>query len=179
VKAYPDLEESAHVVIKGHKTALIKGKINPKNNNKNGTNIGVFGFLNHHKGSDVVLDLADSIKKEKLPIHIHVFGSLNGTNNVERESLSVHGAYEQEELANLWNEYEIDFAFVPSICPETFSLATAELLSIGATVVTFDLGAQAELVKKHNNGTTIPLPYTSPLIESLTSFINQRPLKEK
>jgi len=171
VKAYPDLKESAHVVIKGHTVPLIKGKVNPINTKKKTTNIGIFGFLNQHKGSKVVLELADSIEKKKLPIHIHVFGSLNGISNVERSSLNVHGPYEQEDLASLWNEYEIDFALVPSICPETFSLTTAELLSIGATVITFDLGAQAELITNHPLGIKIPLPHQTPIIDSVLNVI--------
>lgn len=54
--------------------------------------------------------------------------------------------------------YGITEWLIPSIWPETFSYATHEALATGLSVSCFDLGAQAEVVSRAQNGKVIPLP---------------------
>jgi len=171
LKAFPGLDKSRNVIVKGHKVSKL-GEINPSQPNKV-IRIGVFGFLGRHKGSHVILALAEAISKSDYPIQIHVFGTVDGAHGGKRGALKVHGPYDRKNIVKIWDDYHLDFAFVPSICPETFSLVTAELLMIGARVISFDLGAQAELVKASDNGKVIPLPHKKPVLESILSVIEE------
>jgi len=171
LKAIPELAKSSNVVVQGHKVIKIGNNKVIKHEADGITRVGIFGFLGPHKGSHVVRELADVISKENYPMQIHVFGSVDGVSKAKHGSLTIHGPYDRSDMVKIWNDWRLDFAFVPSICPETFSLVTAELLDIGARVVTFNLGAQAELVNNHDMGEVIPLPHEKPVFESITAIL--------
>ncbi|MCF6252845.1 MAG: hypothetical protein L3J75_16485 [Methylococcaceae bacterium] len=172
IKAFPSLTKSLNVVVKGHKVKALGNNKVEKSEVDGITRIGIFGFLGPHKGSRVVLQLAESISNKNLPIQIHVFGTIDGISKANRGALTIHGPYDCMNMVKIWNENHLDFSFVPSICPETFSLVTAELLNIKAKVVTFNLGAQAELVNKHDLAMVIPLPHEKPVLNSILDVIN-------
>ncbi|WP_330582768.1 glycosyltransferase [Suipraeoptans intestinalis] len=53
-------------------------------------------------------------------------------------------------------ENDIDIFLIPSIWPETFSYTTEEIMQMGMPVMSFDIGAPAERIKKYEKGLIIP-----------------------
>jgi O-antigen biosynthesis protein len=74
----------------------------------------------------------------------------------------VHGDYEPAQIPALVARYGIGCWLIPSIWPETFSYTTHEALATGLPVICFDLGAQAEAVRRAEAqgapGAVLPLP---------------------
>jgi glycosyltransferase involved in cell wall biosynthesis len=59
---------------------------------------------------------------------------------------------------------------MPSIWPETFSYVAHEIKSMGLPMVTFNLGAQADLAKSYEKGYVIDLGDPEEIINQLTVF---------
>lgn len=123
-------------------------KISKKNSNN--ITIGLIGELNHHKGLDVVKDMLKHISKYNLDIRIVLIGST--TENIKDENFTQTGKYAVNMLPNLVIENNIDLFFITSIWPETFSYTTEEIIIMGLPIVSFDLGAQAERIRKYEKG---------------------------
>lgn len=105
--------------------------------------IGNFVFC---KGSSIVLELADKIRNERLPLRLIVIGRNDGRHT--HEAIVFHGAYRRQELPEILSEYGVKAALFPSIWPETFSYVTQEIMLMGLPFVCFDLGAPAERIRK-------------------------------
>jgi glycosyltransferase involved in cell wall biosynthesis len=68
----------------------------------------------------------------------------------------VTGAYKHEDLVGLIEANKINLAFFPSICPETFSYVTEEMIRLELPVVAFDLGAPGERLRGYRKGRLCP-----------------------
>jgi glycosyltransferase involved in cell wall biosynthesis len=64
----------------------------------------------------------------------------------------VTGTYRHEDLVDLIEANGINMFFFPSICPETFSYVTEEMIRLDLPVVAFDLGAPGERLRSYGNG---------------------------
>lgn len=116
--------------------------------------IGIPGAISHIKGLDVVRSLASYIEEKGLDARIAIIGYADGIEFYKM--LSETGRYEKDKLPLLALSEGVDVFFIPSICPETFSYTTSEILSMGYPVAVFDLGAPAERVRRHGKGLVIP-----------------------
>ena len=65
--------------------------------------------------------------------------------------LRVTGPYRHEDLVDLIEANGINMFFFPSICPETFSYVTEEMIRLGVPIVAFDLGAPGERLRSYGN----------------------------
>lgn len=108
--------------------------------------IGVLGNIGSHKGAGVLVSLSRLLGKERRT-GLVVIGTVD-PRFVLRRPARVHGPYDLADLPALIRRYGITRWFIPSIWPETFSYVTHEALATGLPVWTFDLGAQAEAVRK-------------------------------
>ena len=54
------------------------------------------------------------------------------------------GTYRRDDLVDLIEANGINLFFFPSICPETFSYVTEEMIRLDVPIVAFDLGAPGE-----------------------------------
>ena len=112
--------------------------------------IAIIGNISFAKGAKIVHDLVVLVAKEKLPIRIVVIGTL------ERLTISpvltVTGAFENSSLPRLLEQHGIGVCLLPSICPETFSYVTEEIMTMEMPLVCFDLGAPADRVKRYRLG---------------------------
>lgn len=170
LKAFPLLKNSNCIVVDPHHVDVkFSEKLNV-NYDDHIVRVGIFGFIDKHKGSEVVLELVNVIRAQKESMEIHVFGSLNGITSGSDEILKLHGSYDRSEIVMLLNKYKINVAFVPSVCPETFSFVTAELLDTGIDVVSFDLGAQSDLTNSRVNGHVFPRGDNRSLVEYFSEF---------
>jgi glycosyltransferase involved in cell wall biosynthesis len=60
---------------------------------------------------------------------------------------------------------------MPSICPETFSYVTQELIDMEVPLVCFDIGAQAEKIKNYHKGLIISYDSTpNEILEQIEQF---------
>ena len=117
--------------------------------------IGVVGAISsRHKGSQIVHDLALILKKRHPGARVVVVGELKPESR--QSNVKETGKYSREDLPGILNNHKINVVLLPSIWPETFSYVTQEVISLGCPVVCFDLGGQAEQVKKYSLGRIAP-----------------------
>lgn len=156
--AYPWLAENVNVIVEPHEVKDIwprhysRDKAMAKKSRSEGLKIGVFGYISEHKGSHVLKAMSDAIMKKSDPTRIQVYGSLEGKTHGRMGAIEMMGTYAPADLVDICEDNGIDVAFVPSICPETFSFITKELTLIGIPVVSFDLGGQSDIVKAYDKG---------------------------
>ena len=132
----------------------------------NGLNIGFLGNITKHKGAEIIRDLAESSSDDS--IKFVVIGSID--NKYRVDNLNVVGDYTLENLPNIIEDEEIDIFFIPSICPETFSFTSSEVISTGLPVAVFDIGAPAERVSNYCKGLVISLNTDANTILSLLTL---------
>ena len=115
-------------------------------------NIALVGVMCPHKG----LELLDGLV-EKAPdnLRIHLFGTLPEGKTFNSRFIN-HGQYRRDELPELMEKNKIDLVCILSLWPETYSYTAAESTALGLPVLSFDLGAISERVRKHNIGYVIP-----------------------
>jgi hypothetical protein len=166
LRAYPELARR-RIKVRPHAVPPMAGKHRyPREPGP--LRIGVVGSIGVHKGSEVILALAERIAARELPVEIHVIGALN---TPHRHPL-IHqtGPYERARLADLLNEHGVHLAFVPSICAETFSFVTHELIALGAPLVAFDLGAQGDAARAYARGRVIEQGPADRILDDILSF---------
>lgn len=150
-KAYPQLD-IGKVICVPHQVDYLPNR-KPKMSLKPMLNIGVVGSIQYHKGAKIICEMAHIIAKQRLPIKISVIGSLSG--NASSSVLTVYGPYKQEQLTDIIEATGANVFFIPSICPETFSFATSELMQLEVPLAVFNIGAPAERVKNYRKGVII------------------------
>lgn len=130
--------------------------------------VGVVGAIGQHKGADVVHALAAESLRRAVGLRITVFGTLEGT--ADGRVVTVTGPYRREDLPILIEGAGANVFLLPSICPETFSYVTHELIGLGLPLACFDLGAPADRVRDYPDGRVLPLAGASKLLDDLTQF---------
>jgi hypothetical protein len=124
------------------------------------------GNIGYSKGAHVLHEIALTVGDR---LKIVIIGKLDPS--YSHEKLSVHGRYSRDQISDLAKHYSIDFWFLPSIWPETFSYATHECLATKLPVFVFDIGAQGYTVRSYSKGIILPLSIsTIELIEKLYNF---------
>jgi glycosyltransferase involved in cell wall biosynthesis len=113
--------------------------------------IGVLGNLNRAKGAAVVAALSDALPAGAGRPRLAHLGKLDPAYRMARGHVK-HGAYRLDDVPALVARYRISCWLMPSVWPETFSFATHEMLATGLPVLCFPLGAQAEAVRRAENG---------------------------
>ena len=129
--------------------------------------VAVLGGLSIYKGAEVVYRLAERIKREALPIRLVLFGYTYRERARNTPELVITGPYRREDLPRLCATYQPHLALIPSLWPETFSYTLSEALSLGLPALVFDLGAQAERVRKSGAGLVLPLGDEEALLGAL------------
>lgn len=159
-------ESSRHIFLKAFPSYADKLSLHPHSmtyfkpsktfiKSKRLMHIGILGNISRSKGAEVVQSLSDYIQKSQLGVSISIFG------DCELENINHHvnilGKYQVHDLPILLEEYKISVFLMPSICPETFSYVTHELILMEYPIVAFNLGAQGEVVNSYSRGKTVEL----------------------
>ncbi|MFN3842944.1 MAG: glycosyltransferase [Rehaibacterium terrae] len=131
--------------------------------------VAAVGHLSHAKGAGVLLAMADLARRESLPVRFVVIGTLEGVRG-GHSHLQVLGAYAPERLCDLLEELHAGIAFVPSICPETYSYVADELMATGLPLAVFDVGAPAERVRAYPRGRVIADAEPRAALDALLAF---------
>lgn len=169
-------ESSRNLLIKAHPTlppekfSFIPHRIPPPPRRarltfNNGLHIGIVGQIGYNKGAAVVRDLAEEIAARRQHIPITVIGALElgGLPPFVRET----GEYQPEKLCTLIEETGANTFLFPSICPETFSYVTEELLQLEVPLLCFDIGAPAERVGNYKFGKVVHYSDSKSLLDDL------------
>jgi len=119
--------------------------------------VAVIGGIGPAKGFDLLLDCAADAKARNLPLDFIVIGGSADDKTLLDAGIFVTGPYREGEVAGLIATLQPDFAFLPSIWPETWCFALGEAWAAGLRAVVFGLGAQAERMQAVGRGLVLPL----------------------
>jgi len=111
--------------------------------------------VKRHKGGA----LMPEILRATPGVQWHVFGGgdldlLRAIRATRRAA--VHGYYRAGRLPHLLARYRVGLAVLPSIVPESFSVALSECWNAGVPVVAFDRGAIADRIRAEGGGFLVP-----------------------
>lgn len=146
-KVYPN-----KLLLEPHKVDYIT-KAHPVHHD-NVFNIGIFGNITIAKGLRVIERMLFDVERDDLPIRFHVFGDYRGNGN--DNIISFNGLYKHSQIPMLIEKHELNAIFVSSIWPETFCYVAEEAMKTEIPVICFDVGAQAERIKKYCYGLVLP-----------------------
>ena len=134
-------------------------------------NIGILGIMTRHKGIALVRGIWELLARENPAIKLVLIGYF-----AEEEVIpnGVHfeatGEYDVADLPRLVMEKDIDLFLVPSICPETFSYTTEEILKMGLPIACLDRGAPAERVRQYDKGLVLSSADPRTVLMELRAF---------
>jgi glycosyltransferase involved in cell wall biosynthesis len=154
-------------VVSPHQVEYIS-PVKLKPNKSDSLHIGVLGAIGIHKGFNIIKEMLGLIAKEHLQVKILVIGHL--CEMLDSENLLITGEYRREDLPALVEQHQIDIFFQPSICPETFSFTTAEVMMMELPLAVFNLGAPAERVRNYEKGLVIEKMEARYALEELLKF---------
>jgi hypothetical protein len=90
----------------------------------------------------------------------------------------VTGTYRQEDLVDLIEGNGINMCFFPSICPETFSYVTEEMIRLDLPIVAFDLGAPGERLRGYGKARLCSEVSATAALARLIAFHGELAAKE-
>lgn len=165
LRAYPALDEAKITVVPHQVPSFPRGA---HVSTGGPLHVGVVGAIGQHKGAAVLQGLAAEGARCGADLHITVFGTLDGM--INDTVVTVTGPYQRDDLPDLIESSGVNVFLLPSICPETFSYVTHELIELGVPLACFDLGAPADRVRNYPLGRVLPLGDARQLLGDLTSF---------
>jgi len=170
LKAYPEIK---NISIVPHSVNWITKMESVDRKKSNTVHIAIIGHLTIHKGLNEVRKMLSYIENNNLDIKITVIGDVIDEFKTLNFNTNILGAYEKDNLANILIEYKVDIAFIPSICPETFSYTTEEIILMNFPLAVFNIGAPAERVKKYEHGIVIDKVDAKLGLKSIMSFFGK------
>ncbi len=118
----------------------------------------VVGAIGIHKGYQVVLDCARDAAERRLPLEFVVVGhTIDDRRLLATGRVFITGSFSPEEAVQLIKAQNATLAMLPSIFPETWCFSLAEAWRAGLRVAAFDIGAQAERIRRTGRGFLLPL----------------------
>ena len=163
-KAYPNIDETKLYVIP-HTVEGISPVVVQRESNKISKTIGVLGAINYVKGSSIIRQMVEIIERDNLDINIVVIGEI--TETIKSKHFHTTGRYNRDNLPQIIQEHQIDIFLIPSVCPETFSYTTHEIILMELPIMVFNLGAPAERVAKYDKGYIIDSVSASAVLEQI------------
>ncbi|MGS2778878.1 glycosyltransferase [Robertmurraya sp. GLU-23] len=152
---YPDININ---VIEHQLDLDVKKTFNPAFIYEEYLNVAFLGNINNIKGSKIIYELKDLIKRDNTPIKLKVIGTTEVHNRYflsEDEILEVHGPYDREIISELLEKKKVSIVIIPTLSPETYNYTTSEAMESGYPVITFSIGAPAERVLRTGGGWVI------------------------
>jgi glycosyltransferase involved in cell wall biosynthesis len=120
--------------------------------------IGVVGAIGPEKGYHSLLRCAEHVAAKGLPVEFVVIGyTCDDRRLLDTGAVQITGRYAESEVVALIAAQKLDFGWLPSVWPETWSYVLTRLWEAGLFVVVNDIGAPAERVRANGGGLVIPL----------------------
>lgn len=144
LQAYPDLK--IDVIEHGTDVVGAHAHICPRDNtHKNTFDIAFVGAMEKHKGSEVLKEFI----RENTNLKIHLFGkTFDKELETNAPNYEYHGSYRRGELPQLLLDNQIDLVCLFPIWPETYSYTLTESYMAKIPVISYDIGAIAERLKR-------------------------------
>ena len=118
----------------------------------------VVGAIGVEKGYEVLLACARDARARSLPIEFIVVGyTADDMRLMDAGAVFITGEYAEADAVALIQAQAADLAFLPSVWPETWCFALSRAWEAGLAVAAFDLGAQAERIRRSGGGWLLPL----------------------
>ena len=118
----------------------------------------IVGAIGLEKGYEVLLACARDARARSLPIEFVVVGyTADDQRMLDAGPVFITGEYAEADAAALIREQAAHLAFLPSVWPETWCFALSRAWEAGLAVAAFDLGAQAERIRRTGRGWLLPL----------------------
>lgn len=179
LKAYADIADDKVAVIPHNVEHFTKKEAEPtkKACDKHRVTIGVLGHIGMHKGSLIIHEMLQIIMDENRQVNMVVVGLI--TPETTNPNLSVTGQYAHSELQDIIHSHAVDIFLMPSICPETFSYTTHEIIEMGYPLAAFNIGAQGEIVANYEKGLilhTIDARFALDAIENHLASLSKIPV---
>lgn len=157
-----------------HGTSLEKSSYKSSIEDNQEYHVAFVGVMSIHKGGKILQQL---IKETKNPhIKYHLFGTSEFKeleNN--KKNYIYHGRYRREDLPKLLEENKINLVCNFSIWAETYSYTLTEEIASGVPVLSFDIGAVGERIKKNNYGYTMDVNSSiSEIIEKINQIFENK-----
>ena len=129
------------------------------------TRICVIGGIGVEKGYAVLLACVLDARARGLALDFVVVGHTPDDEALLAAGcLDVTGAYREAEAVALVRAQRCDLAFLPSIWPETWCFTLGVAWRAGLAVAAFDIGAQAERIRRTGRGAVLPLGLPVPAV---------------
>jgi len=131
--------------------------------------VAFIGGINKEKGGN---EIANIIKHGPSDVEWFILGGIGEESllYLEKENLIKMDYYYQEDLGTHLKFHEIDAICILSKWPETFSYTLSEAILSNIPVITTDVGALGERVKKYKYGEVVPLD--DKLLQRVLKIIN-------
>lgn len=125
----------------------------------------ILGNLGNYKGESVLRDLLDESEKQNLPFKFFHIGSSNS------KILSKHYTnflgVERSSIYGFVSSLEIDFAWLPFQCEESYSFTLSDIFLLGLPLISNSIGAVSE--RCYNRKNTFLVKETD---ENVTNVLN-------
>lgn len=132
--------------------------------------IGIPGYINFPKGSEVVIELSRALAHQKLSnIRLVVIGEL--IHSKIPANIIITGKYDRRVLPEIIEKHNVDVILIPSICPETFSFTLEEAIAMRLPTAVFALGAQAARASKYEMGIVLQSMEPNYIIKEINQFL--------
>ena len=113
--------------------------------------IVVLGALGRIKGADVLEEVATLAASQNLRLEFHLLGfAYRSLRTTPKANLTVHGAYQEKDLAQLLRSLQADAAWFPALWPETYSYTLSASLDSGLPIIAPNIGAFAERLQNRD-----------------------------
>lgn len=120
--------------------------------------VAIIGAIGTEKGYDVILDCARDAARRSLPLEFVIIGyTHDDLRLIETGRVRITYRFAPEEAVAEIAAQAADFAFIPSIWPETWCFALSDAWAAGLRAAVFDIGTQAERVRETGHGWVLPL----------------------
>jgi glycosyltransferase involved in cell wall biosynthesis len=174
LRAYPMLDPGRISVVP-HRVDFVPRRL-PALDHSAPLTVGIIGQISEQKGALVLRELMALIDRERPDVRVVVIGSVDIPIGSPR--LSVTGAYQHADLVDLIESNRINLAFFPSVCPETFSYVTEEMIRLELPIVAFDLGAPGERLRGYRKGRLCPEVSAESALATLLAFHEELAARE-
>jgi glycosyltransferase involved in cell wall biosynthesis len=97
--------------------------------------------------------MADDAEARRLKLAFEVVGYTSVPSLKQHSRVHVHGRYTgDDEAVRMLRKMRPDVFFMSSVWPETYVFTLSVAMALGLPVVSFDLGAQADRVRRYGRG---------------------------
>ena len=166
VRAYPKLT-NGNVLVRPHRLDYLTGNFRYPGPGSP-LRVAMVGAISQHKGSEQFVALANVAKSRSQNIEFVVIGSL--IHRYKPENILETGPYLRTELPDLLRQHGVHMVLMLSICPETFSYVTHELIHLGVPLIAYAIGAQGEAVQRYHLGKVVELGDSNMLLDIIFDF---------